>query len=295
MAEVMDTVEDKVGVTNIFRPADGHHGLGGLMNNCFGNNGAAWGVGGLVLGALIGNNGGGLFGNNRDGATTALAGVDVLQNEIRQTAIQEKLGSIQTGTAVSAAEIENVVTTQANNTNMNILTQALASQQSMGHLAMGVANAASSIKDTVVCSSAANLAATNNVGMNVERAQYAITQAVNNDGEKTRALIVRQYEDTLNRQLADAKNEIIELRHESQRTSDRDGIRIEMINNQSQNQLQFQQQAQLQQQLLGSLGVLCNQINNVEQVARATNSNIIVGSAGARTGTQNANPTNVNG
>lgn len=60
-----------------------------------------------------------------------------------------------------------------------------------------------------------------------------------------------------------------------------------MINNQNQNQMQFQQQAQV-------LSGLAHLLADVNQVARATNSNVIVGNTGATTtGTQTANPTNV--
>lgn len=55
------------------------------------------------------------------------------------------------------------------------------------------------------------------------------------------------------------------------------------------NQAQAQQQMQLQRQefILNAL------LNGFGQIAKATNSSIIVGSAGASSGHQHANPTNV--
>lgn len=74
-------------------------------------------------------------------------------------------------------------------------------------------------------------------------------------------------------------------RSERNRDADRHGVEITMNNNQ--NQLQFQQQSQV-------LNGLAHLLSDVAQVARATNSNVIVGNTGATTtGTQTANPTNV--
>lgn len=93
-----------------------------------------------------------------------------------------------------------------------------------------------------------------------ERGVYQTAQTVRDDGDKTRALITAQYEATLNRQLSDANNAIIELRNEG-RIRD-SGITV--TNNINQNQAQAQSQAQLQQ-LSGIVGVLANEIQRNSQ------------------------------
>ena len=122
------------------------------------------------------------------------------------------------------------------------------------------------------------LQAANNVGI--------VTNAITNDGEKTRAIISANYEQTLNRQLLAAQNEIAELR------GDRNGIvrshETEVKVNQNVNQQQQQQQQQ------ATLGAILGRLEGLVQVAHATNQNVIAGNTGAvQTGAQAANPTNV--
>lgn len=119
----------------------------------------------------------------------------------------------------------------------------------------------------------------------VAQNKYELSREISNDGEKTRALIVRQYEDTLNRQLAVAQDALLEQR---QFARSRD---VEVNVAQTVNQVQAQAQAQQQQQLTNQLlnAILCQ-----AQVAQATNQSLIIGNTGAVVGgAQNANPTNV--
>ena len=106
------------------------------------------------------------------------------------------------------------------------------------------------------------------------------------DGDRTRALINQNYIETLNRQLATAQNEIIELR------GDRNGINrhheTEVRVNQNVNQQQQQQQMQ------NTFGAILGRLEGLTQVAHATNQNIIAGNQGAvQTGAQNSTPTNI--
>lgn len=119
----------------------------------------------------------------------------------------------------------------------------------------------------------------------VAQNKYELSREISNDGEKTRALIIRQYEDTLNRQLAVAQDALLEQR---QFARSRD---VEVNVAQTVNQVQAQAQAQQQQQLTNQLlnAILCQ-----AQVAQATNQSLIIGNTGAVVGgPQNANPTNV--
>lgn len=120
------------------------------------------------------------------------------------------------------------------------------------------------------------------VDTNVDRTGTMLLAAINNDGEKTRSLIVANQIAELNRIAAERQDEIIELRYNSRADRDRHGIEISMVNNQNQNQLQFQAQAQ-------ALNTLHHGILDAVQSIKATNQAINIGA-----GTQVANPTNTN-
>lgn len=119
----------------------------------------------------------------------------------------------------------------------------------------------------------------------IDRNSYSLSNKISEDGEKTRDLIVRQYEATLNRQLTDANAEIIELRNEgriNQRTRD---LEVTVTNNINQNQQQLQAQAQLQG-IAGAVATLANEVQR--------NANSIVNLGGTLTATNNQANTRVN-
>lgn len=119
----------------------------------------------------------------------------------------------------------------------------------------------------------------------VAQNKYELSREISNDGEKTRALLVRQYEDTLNRQLAVAQDALLEQRQFA-RSRDVE-VNVAQTVTQVQAQAQQQQQQQFTNQLLNA--ILCQ-----AQVAQATNQSLIIGNTGAVVGgPQNANPTNV--
>ena len=93
-------------------------------------------------------------------------------------------------------------------------------------------------------------------------------------------------EANLNRMLATAQNEIIELRGDRAAIQRAHGTEVTVTQNVAQAQAQQQQQ-----QLLGS--VLAS-LQGLTQIAHATNQNVIAGNQGpVFTGSQTANPTNV--
>lgn len=130
------------------------------------------------------------------------------------------------------------------------------------------------IKQTIAMVGATNIAATKD-------SQYAVTTAVRDDGDKTRALIVRQYEDTLNRELSEARNALVELRSAGRvRESE---INITNTNTNTQVQLQAQAQQQQQLQVLAALVAEVRNLANDVQVVRQTQSNVNFGVQGANT------------
>ena len=117
------------------------------------------------------------------------------------------------------------------------------------------------------------------INQNIMENRYELSKDISADGEKTRALITQQYEINLQRQLADANAQIIELRGNNNLQGAAAGITLTNTNNINQMQQQAQQQAQYAQ--------LAHLIYGLGQ--NITNGAINVGS-----GTQTANPTNTN-
>lgn len=214
------------------------------------------------------------------------------------SAILQSIGDTKAQVGLSACEVMGTVTNAAADITNQTLQQTIgltnqindAKSAGVGAAATNallLTNGFAQVGDKVDTLATATAVGFGNVNFNIERTAWQTSQVTRDDGDKTRALIVAQYEATLNRQLSDANNVIAELRSEQRRQQDRHGIEINMTNNQNQNQLQFQAQQQV-------LANLANCIHDVSQVARATNQQLIIGNAGAVTGgAQTANPTNV--
>lgn len=257
--------------------SDGGLGMGGGL------------VGGLVLGSLMRNGGLGL--GNEVGRGVVGEGcvtpsnlsaqlANVTDTQMNTTVLQTlgdikasvplAEGQVQLALAGSTGEIrshignvENTLTQGQFNINQNVsnaIASSLASQ--------------SAIKETVLTSSANNLQATLN-------AKFELAQVIQNDGEKTRALITSFENANTQRLLGERQDQINELLAEGRRRDDRHGIEINMNNTQNQNQLQFQAQAQALNNI--STGVMAA-LQNIQ----ATNQAINIG------GLQTANPTNTN-
>jgi hypothetical protein len=222
-------------------------GQGGGDGGMFGGGGL---IGGLILGSLLRNNGNLLGG---DGAGAGAAGAMLRSPPEQVTAnmsLMQAIGAVDKSVAVNSAAFE---ASQAN--------------QSLG-LTNQFNNITSSLATRI-----------SDVNQNVMENRYELAKDIAADGDRTRALIVAQYEATLNRQLGDANAEIIALRSRSALDAATSGITLTNTNNIN----QMQQQSQQQQQYAH----LANLIYGLGQ--NITNGAINVGS-----GTLTANPVNTN-
>jgi hypothetical protein len=225
---------------------------GGGGDGLFGGGGGGGLIGGLILGSLLRQGNGGLFGGSGDGAGAG-AGALLRSPPEQVTAnmsLMQAIGAVDKSVAVNAAAFEASQATQSLGltTQFNNQTAALSSQLM-------------------------------NLNTEVMTNRYELSRDITADGAATRALIVAQYEATLNRQLGDANAEIIALRSRSALDAATNGITVTNTNNIN----QMQQQAQQQQQYAS----LANLIYGLGQ--NITNGAINVGS-----GTLTANPTNTN-
>lgn len=243
-----------VGVPSMGGGSDGL-GLGGGL------------IGGVLLGALLGRNGG-LFGGG-DGAGTAV------QSSVDTNAILQSLGDIKASVPLAEAQVQLALAGASANINQNLNAATIANLEGQGSIRANISLQTQALTEQLAA-----------IGNQADRNLFQLSQSISNDGEKTRALIQSLDKQNDSRLITAQANEIIELRAERNRDSDRHGIEITMTNNQNQNQMQFQQQAQVLTQLAHCLA-------DVSQVARATNSTVMVGNTGAATATQTANPTNV--
>jgi hypothetical protein len=250
-------------------------------------------IGGILLGALLGN-GNGLFGGRgRDfdgrAADTVIARNPPEQNQANMD-LMAAIGAVDKEVAVNMAAME------ASNA-----AQSAAITASLNSVASSLVTRIEGVKDAVAASTVTNMQQfnaldksqtqnsialmqqLNQVNTNLMQAQNQIQAAIVADGTVTRSLITSQYEANLQRELAVAQNEITELRGDRRLSEVSRGIEVNTTNNINQMQQQQQQQAQF--------GQLNNLLWGLSQSIRDTNSAINVGS-GTQTSTNT--PTNTN-
>jgi hypothetical protein len=239
-------------------------GDGGLG---FGSGGGL--IGGLILGSLLRNGQGGLFGGGDGAAAGAVLRSPPEQNQANMD-LMAAIGGVDKAVAVSQAAIEN-----SNSMQTNMLSGQLS------QVAQATVGQINSLKDVVNQNSVALMQGQAAIQQNIMENRYELSKDISADGEKTRALITNQYEINLQRQLADANAAIIELRSRENAATIGRGVEVTTTNNINQMQSQQQQQSQF--------GQLANLIYGLSQSIRSNNEAINVGS-----GTLTANPTNTN-
>lgn len=237
---------------------------GGGYDGGFGGGGL---IGGLILGSLLRNNGN--FFGGEGGVAGATLRNPPEQNQANMS-LMAAIGAVDKSVAVSTATMEASQATQT----LGITTQ-------LNNVASSLAARTDNLKDVVNTNSVALMQGQNAIQQNVMENRYELSKDIQADGDKTRALIVQQYEATLNRQLAEANAALIELRSRENVANATRGVEVNTTNNINQMQQQQQQQAQF--------GQLANLIYGLGQQIRSTNEAINVGS-----GTLTANPTNTN-
>lgn len=224
-------------------------------------------IGGLILGALLRNNGNLLGG---DGAV----GGAVLRNPPEQNQanmdLMAAIGGVDKSVAVSSAAFE---ASQA--------AQTTAMQGQLSQVAQATVAQITGVKEAVNAGTMVLAQQLNGLQQVTMENRYELSKDIAADGDKTRALLIQQYEATLNRQLSDANAAVIALQAKLDNGTTARGIEVNTTNNINQMQQQQQQQAQFNQ--------LAGLIYGLGQQIRSTNEAINVGS-----GTQTANPTNTN-
>lgn len=239
-------------------------GDGGLG---FGSGGGL--IGGLILGSLLRNNGN-LFGGDGAGAGAALRSPP--EQVAANMSLMQSIGAVDKAVAVGTAAME---ASQA--------TQTIGITSQLNNTTASIANRVDGVKDTVNAMAMVLAQQISGLSQTTMENRYELSKDISEDGEKTRALLVAQYEAALNRQLSDANAAVIALQNRFDNAERARGIEVTTTNNINQMQQQAQQQAQYGQ-LYGALW-------NLGQSIRDNNSAINVGS-GTQTSTNT--PTNTN-
>lgn len=255
--------------------------MSGGGDGLFGGGGGL--IGGLILGSILRNNGGGLFGGDGNGVgAAALAGARIPPEQAAANmSLMQAVGAVDKSVALNAAAFE---ASQA--------TQSLGLTNQFNNVTGSLASRVEGVKDVVNTNNVAlmqgqnalmqsQMTSTAAINQNIMENRYELSRDISNDGEKTRALLVSQYEAALNRQLSDANAAVIALQNRFDNAERSRGIEVTTTNNIN----QMQQQSQQQQQY----GQLYNALWSMAQQIQNTNSAINVGS-----GTQTANPLNTN-
>lgn len=242
--------------------ADGYRGYGhdGFLSGGFG----AGLVGGLLGGVLFGGRRGGIFGNDGDGNGNA------------ETRLQSNADTLAILGAINTAKD--------------------ATTSGFGTTALALSQGFAGTKDAVQASTYLLSTAISNVNQNVSEQGCATRTAIQNDGDKTRTLLVARFQQEDATKIAAQAAEIIELKNEGRRNAEHAELKLQITNTNTAVAAQQQGQQQFQiQDIQRQLGFLASGLNTVLQVAHATNTNVIAGNSGAVvTGPQTANPTNVN-
>ena len=225
-------------------------------------------IGGLILGSLLRNNGNLLGGDGAGGAALGATLRNPPEQNQANMDLMAAIGTVDKSVAISTATMEASQATQT----LGITTQ-------LSSVASSLTNNISGLKDVVNANAVALMQGQNAIQQSVMENRYELSKDITDDGDKTRALIVSQYEATLNRQLSDANAAVIALQAKLNTDAATRGVEVNTTNNINQMQQQAQQQAQYSQ--------LAHLIYGLGQ--NITNGAINVGS-----GTQTANPVNTN-
>jgi DNA-binding ferritin-like protein len=226
-------------------------------------------IGGLILGSLLRQGNGGLFGGGNGGDGAAVLRSPPEQSSANM-ALMQSIGQVDKAVAVGTAAME---ASQAN--------QSIGLTNQFNATTGSLATRVDGVKEAVNANAVTLMQQLNTVNTNLLTGFNQTQSFINNDGDKTRALITQQYEATLNRQLTDANAAVIALQNRFENAERARGIEVNTTTTVN----QMQQQSQQQQQY----GQLYNAIWGLSQSIRSTNEAINVGS-----GTLTANPANTN-
>ena len=240
--------------------------MSGAGDGLFGGGGGL--IGGLILGSLLRNNGNLLGGDGNAGAGAVLRSPP--EQVAANMSLMQSIGAVDKAVAVGTAAMEASqatqtigITSQFNSTTASLAARTDAVKEAVNANAMVLAQQLAALSQTTM------------------ENRYELSKDINEDGDKTRALITQQYEASLNRQLSDANAAVIALQARFDTAERSRGVEVNTTNNINQMQMQQQQQQQY--------GQLYNAIWGLAQSIRSNNEAINVGS-----GTLTANPTNTN-
>jgi hypothetical protein len=207
----------------------------------------------------------------RTAAATQLA--QAVGNAAIGVEVAKNAGELNTQAALNAAALGVQVQKTAGDTQTQIATQTAAlGVQAEKTAAANALATAMALKDSVIIADAHHASTASHIA----ESKYALSNAIKADGDLTRALIIKNNDDELNRRLVIQANEITELRNEGRRRADNDGLRLEINNVNTAVASQAQAQAmQQQQQQLNVLNQLATGINTLVSQNQVVHNGIV--------------------
>lgn len=191
------------------------------------------------------------------------------QNQANMSLMQS-IGAVDKSVAVAATAMEASQAVQS----AGIVSQ-------LNNVAGSLSARVDGVKETVNAMAMVLANQISGVDRSVMESRYEVSKDITADGDKTRALITSNYQDTLNRQLTEANAALIELRSEDR--SNRRAFDNQLTVTQTVNQ------AQTQTQTNAHFDRLYHMLHGVTQNIRDTNTAINFGA-----GTLTASPVNTN-
>lgn len=279
---------------NLFAGTGG--GWGNNMGGALGGGLGAGLVGGLLGTALFRRDG--LLGDAGTGGVATQTGVESIVNN---AAIMSQLADVKAAIPLAEAQGQLALAGAQMDLNASISNSTASTIGAIGAGNAGIMNNLNMQTQmnqkgfadnqlAIATTSAAGISATKDASLIAERNAWAITQAISNDGDKTRALIQSIDKTNDSRTITNLANEVTELRNEGRLRETAGNITISNNNAATANaqQQQAQQQQQLQYQILNYLHGLNNDLQNIKQGQVIFNSGAMTGS-----GTQAAANTRV--
>jgi hypothetical protein len=243
----------------------------GNMGGALGGGLGAGLVGGL-LGTMIFRNGGL---NGIDGG-----GIAPVAQVVNDSAVLTTLGDIKASVPLAEAQVQLALAGVQTAIISDITSQTNSIAATQSRDALATANGFASVNSNVSSTASITQKAVADASLLAERNAWAVTQAITNDGDRTRALIQSIDKSNDSRLITSQANEIVELRGDRRLQEATGNITISNTNtaNAVQSQNQQQQQFQILANLNAQLGNLANDIQAVRQSSVVFNSGTQTGS-----------------
>jgi hypothetical protein len=267
----------------------GRGGYGGWGGDC---GGLGSGFLGGIVGGLLFNRRGGLFGGDDDCGGGREHDRDT-DRHIDDVLVLRDLGEVKAEIQQVGSDLKGAVSAATAAAMESTLQQTIQLGQAIGAQTLSNQQGFCQVERTVTNTGTVLLQALNTLNNNVSEQGCQTRAAVSNDGDKTRAMLFSRFQLEDSTRINELNARVVELQAEGRRQADNADLRLSITNTNTATAAQQQGQAQAQQQFqTEALRAIIATLSGVAQSAHATNNLVNTGFMN-RSGRQDANPTNV--